>query len=279
MKYDPEPDLLVRAVPCPNDIDDDPHSMLVLRVRSKPWIASAAAHVSVDGQSYLQIADSLPHVVGAQLLEPMPFAATEHEVGPLVKILGPDANQLRVLGDGDWRIGRQVMLVETEWCFVREIEAVAGDMYRIHGLLRGRYGSTAREHPAGADGFLSDIRHLTPIQDASVRLGRDLWIKTQPYSGRPLPLTACTATRCTMNKPAPRWMGRGETPLGRIDGVNAAFLLGTAPEPGTLMLFRDGRLLRPGSRGDFFLDGFEITLHEAPPGGSWLLCWYEPLEG
>lgn len=203
-KYEPEPDLMARAVRCPLDLDYSTRSMLVLRVRSKPWIASAAVHVSVDGQSYLQIADSIPHVVGAKLLEPLSATDVETEDGPLVQILGPDVSLLRVLANGDWRIGRQVMLIEDEWVFFREVEAVSKDAYQLRGLLRGQYDSEMKDHAAGVSCFLSDIRHLVPIQDASVRTGKRLWIKTQPYSGKPLSLAFCEATECMMTRPPER---------------------------------------------------------------------------
>lgn len=193
MQYPPEHDLMIRAVPCPNDIDPSPHAMLVLRVRAKPWIASAAVHVSVDGFSYLQVEDSLPHVVGIHLIEPLAD-------GSMVSIVGPDANLLRVLSDGDWRIGRQPLLIDDEWCFVRELEAAGEDLYRIHGLLRGRLGSRACEHSGGTTGFIADVRHLIPIRDASVRPGHALWVKTQPYSGRSLPLTECVAQESVLTK-------------------------------------------------------------------------------
>ena len=200
MKYDPEPDLLAQAIECPSDISNEPHSMLVLRVRSKPWIASAAAHVSVDGESYLQIADSIPHVVGVELLEDMDLEWETSSV--LVRLLGPDVNLLRVLSDGDWRIGRQPMLLGREWCFVRETEAIGDGLYHVHGILRGRFESHRKAHPRGAKGFVSDVRHLEPVRDASVRPGYTIWLKTQPYSGKALPLTSCEAVQCSFGTPA-----------------------------------------------------------------------------
>lgn len=279
MQYAPAADLMARVIPCPNKIDDTTHSMIVLRVRSNPWIASAAAYVSIDKASYLQVADSVPHVVGAKLLEPVPFATGAQEIGPLVKILGPDAGLLRTLSDGDWKLGRQIMLIEDEWNFIREIEAMGKDVYRVRGILRGRFDSTIKEHPAGSDCYLADARHIVPIKDAAVRIGQSIWLKTQPYSGKSLSLTECPPIHCILNKPPPRWLGRGEAPLGRADGANRIFVLGAEPDPGTLQVFLNGLLLRPGSRGDFALDGLEIVLHEAPKEGSWLLCWYDPAEG
>lgn len=51
-----------------------------------------------------------------------------------------------------------------------------------------------------------------------------------------------------------------ETPGGAINGVNATFTLAAAPSPaGSLLLFRNGLLMRAGAGKDFTLSGSSIT--------------------
>lgn len=130
---------MVRAIPTPLEFDDHAHSMLVLRVRAAPWISPAAVHVSSNGSSYLQVCDSLGHITGGKLLEPMIGEGEIQEDGPLMRIAGPDATILRVLSERDWKLGRQPMLIENEWCFVRQLVAAGGDRYRPMGSCEAKW--------------------------------------------------------------------------------------------------------------------------------------------
>lgn len=211
MKYPPKNDLMVRAIPTPLEFDDHVHSMLVLRVRAAPWISPAAIHVSSDGSSYLQVCDSLGHVVGGKLLEPMVGGVEIQEDGPLMRIAGPDAAILRVLSESDWKLGRQPMLIEDEWCFVRQLIATGGDRYRPMGILRGRMGTPALAHDHGSEAFLADARMLHPIRDSAVRPGRRIWIKTQPTGSQVLPLTKARAWQFDLPpRPAVCYISEGD---------------------------------------------------------------------
>lgn len=193
MKYIPVNDLAVRVVLTPPVIDNRNNSALVLRVRAKDYISTAALHVSCDGESYLQICDCLDAVVGGTLLQPLTNSPETIQIGPQIKIQGPDAARLRVLSNADWQLGRMPMLLGEEWCFVQQLVAAGGDRYRPYGILRGQMGSKVTPHPYGAQVFLGDSRAFQPIRDSAFRPRARIWVKTQPVASDALPLTSARA--------------------------------------------------------------------------------------
>lgn len=64
-----------------------------------------------------------------------------------------------------------------------------------------------------------------------------------------------------------------ETPSGTVDGSNTTFTLAHTPVSGSLMLFRDGQLMKEGD--DYTLSGNTITFSTAPASGSVLLATYQ----
>ncbi len=67
-----------------------------------------------------------------------------------------------------------------------------------------------------------------------------------------------------------------ETPGGVINGLNATFVLATIPQAGSLMLFKNGLLMRAGSGNDYTLSGLTLVFESdtIPMTGSILLASY-----
>ena len=65
-----------------------------------------------------------------------------------------------------------------------------------------------------------------------------------------------------------------EIPTGTVDGSNTSFTLADTPISGSLLLFRDGQLLKGGG-DDYSLSGTTITMTTAPSTGSVLLATYQ----
>jgi len=68
-----------------------------------------------------------------------------------------------------------------------------------------------------------------------------------------------------------------ETPSGTLDGVNNTFTLANDPVDGSLMLFYNGVLQKPGAGNDYTISGNTITFTDPPPGGcatDTLSAWY-----
>lgn len=65
----------------------------------------------------------------------------------------------------------------------------------------------------------------------------------------------------------------GETPAGKIDGINRVFTLKHAPHPAaSLRLFRNGLLLRQGD--SYTLRGIAVTMTRAPRKGDTFEAFY-----
>lgn len=65
-----------------------------------------------------------------------------------------------------------------------------------------------------------------------------------------------------------------ETPSGTVNGSNTAFTLAHTPVSGTLMLYRDGQLLKGGG-ADYTISGTDITFVTAPATSSVLSSFYQ----
>jgi hypothetical protein len=65
-----------------------------------------------------------------------------------------------------------------------------------------------------------------------------------------------------------------ETPTGTINGTNAAFVLGSRPHTGSLLLYVNGLLMLEG--GDFTISGKTVTFlaGAVPEAGDWIRATY-----
>lgn len=66
-----------------------------------------------------------------------------------------------------------------------------------------------------------------------------------------------------------------ETPTGTVNSSNYVFTLTNTPISNTLLLFRDGILMRGGAGNDYTLTGNSISFAVAPETGSVLLASYQ----
>lgn len=65
-----------------------------------------------------------------------------------------------------------------------------------------------------------------------------------------------------------------ETPSGTVNGVNLIFTLSFTPVVGSVHLYTNGLLQKPGIGNDFVMLGTQITCAQAPITGSVLLASY-----
>lgn len=67
-----------------------------------------------------------------------------------------------------------------------------------------------------------------------------------------------------------------ETPSGVLDGTNRTFVISLAPQAGTVMVFLDGMLMKPGAGNDYTISGATITweydIGSCPT--AQMLVWY-----
>lgn len=184
---------MIRGIRTPEILDPSGNSFLPLRVRAKPWIVTAALHISGDSLSYHVAADSIPSVVGVVLLQDLGTG----DISCLVREVGSDASRLRVLPEPDWRAGQYLALIDNEWCLFRALRAEAPGAWTLDGLLRGRLGTAPSKHNKGTACFLADRRWLAPVRDHLLMRGSRIYMKTQPIASDVLPLTRCKAVSFT----------------------------------------------------------------------------------
>jgi hypothetical protein len=65
-----------------------------------------------------------------------------------------------------------------------------------------------------------------------------------------------------------------EVPTGDVDGSNAAFVVANTPKTGTLQVYLNGLLQKPGSGKDYTLATATVTFTVAPESGDLILCNY-----
>lgn len=203
-----EPDLLKRIFEVSEYVLGAEASTLIMpRIRAHSQTFSASMHVSADNISYILKGDEFdlqtggtlsqallaPNKGGASLIE---GGLAMDQIGPEFTVLGPDiAGVLDLTSDlPNWRIGRQLVIIfstaGTEVCFLRNVTAVAGDTWRLDGLIRARYETVALDHPIGSEVYIFDTLDVFTMQDPLFIPGSTMWGKTQPQAGGILPLDA-----------------------------------------------------------------------------------------
>lgn len=187
----------------------------VPRIRAHDQVFSAAIHLSRDNITYVLQATDFNLTAGGTLDDPLPAPNSGGagddpgglvlvENGPEFTALGPDIGTVLDLSSDltNWRLGRQLCIINssagTEACFLRNITAIGGDIWRLDGLVRARYESRALDHPAGAEVYIFQAANMLTHQDPLIGPQVPLYAKTQPAGGGVLPLDADVPTGRTL---------------------------------------------------------------------------------
>lgn len=164
-------------------------AILVPHVRAHVGIVNGSVHISRDGVTYTLkgvFNDIYSGGVTSEILSTTDFVLDEQ--GPAFTTLGPDINLVQDLtaDETNWKIGRQACVIVstagTEICFLRNIEALGGDSYRLRGLLRARFDTRRVTHPVGAEVYIFRAAERDAIYDLLLAPGEDLFVKNQPGS-------------------------------------------------------------------------------------------------
>jgi len=235
----------------------------VLRIRKNSTIADAGVHISSDDLTFTRIRDGSQFVTGILLSQGMDNNPLELLLGPYGVGLGPDVTTLsQTLSTENRDLGRQLLIVDDEIMFVKEIEPLGDDFYRPKGILRGQYGTSVVTHAQGAVAYIVDPRRLEAIYDPSVQSLADVYVKTQPRTSN-TEISLATVTSVTRSilgaPPVPITEYFAEVPSGAINGVNGIFTLIAGPSPaGSLILVKNG-LDQRGAGEDYDVSGNTIT--------------------
>lgn len=187
----------------------DPITIAPLRVRAHDQIAYANVHLSLDGTTYQLVAQDFAIHAGGELDEAIeaddPFTI---ETGPEVTLAGvPDVDEISDFSadEPSWRMGRQLVVIDDEIFFLRELVAVSGNTYRLDGLIRARYDTSRAAHSIGAKVYIFPLDELSAVTDPMIFPGVDLYVKSQPVASTELALGSVAAVDKTL-------YGKGQKP-------------------------------------------------------------------
>lgn len=175
-----------------------PQSIAVSRIRAHPGMQGARVWISIDNVSYKNIGSEASPSAGGLLSAALPDDSTYLlEEGPAFLDIGVDLVNRTQFLDSDyasWRRGSQILAIGTELCFVRSLEFVVDDTWRLKGIIRARYGTSKQSHTIGSAFHLFDIDDLTQHSDSIISPGVQVWVKVQPHSAvSSVTLESCVA--------------------------------------------------------------------------------------
>ena len=245
----PGPDILVNWLEISALLlNGEAPTIVVPRVRGSTAIVGTQLHISRDNVTYQLENEQATAQPGGTLLDAIPIDSFAiEEIGPSFTAQGPDiGSALDLSGDiTNWRAGLQKAIIGDEIFFVRNIEALGGDTYRLRGLIRARYDTVREAHPVGASVILFQDDDLEPIQDAILEPGFPLYVKSQPISTTTIPLDQVNPILKTLQ-------GKGIVPMDPVNlkvqtgGVFVnTYKTGGSPEFG--WAYRSGAILNTGA--------------------------------
>jgi len=263
----PEPlaDPSVKIVELPEELRlASRRAISILRIRAAEHIGPAAVYLSGDDLTYTQVSGGIKHVTGGTLFDAFAASAADIADGPVFYGLGPDVAALsQSLTDANRDLGRQLLIVNDEIMFIKEVAPLGENMYQLKGVRRAKYGTSAPAHAIGDMVYIVDPKRLDAIYDPSVQALDTIYVKTQPRtSSRAISLSLVTPVDriISATPPTPVTEFFAETPTGAINGSNAVFVLVNAPNPPeSLIMVKNGIDQREGVGDDYTISGNTIT--------------------
>ena len=168
-------------------------------VRSSSAVVYTDIWFSVDdGVSYTKANRIVKHARGgtltAQLGNTLGVDFSLIEQGPTISAVGVDMDKvLDLSGDTtSWKNGKQVALftnadgIVTEVCFLRNVTALGGDLWRLDGLIRARHATPRAAHPTGSMVYIGDYADVIVswlCSSVTFEPGKSVKIKAQPFAG------------------------------------------------------------------------------------------------
>jgi hypothetical protein len=180
-------------------------SLWVLRVRANQGTIGALVFLSSNGTSYHNTGVDEGHVLGGTLNRPILFDEPTHLGGvptsPVTMTpFNADTDEVEdnVDDDAAWEAGDQIVVIEAEIFLCSRLFPVPGG-FRIDGMRRAQYGTTAVTHPQGSLVFVFKASNRTVFNSGLIQTGVDLRVKTTPYTAVDgLPLESATPHEVTI---------------------------------------------------------------------------------
>lgn len=235
------------------------------RIRTSTISSQAALHLSSDDATYFSLGQENSIQTGGTLDASMAIDGPSNldADGPIINALGPDiltALDLSAAADKtSWERGRQIALVgdgtAMEIWFVRYLEALGGDQYRLREVIRHRLGTSKLAHAAGANVVIMANDEAKVFDDLLLAPASTVYVKSQPTAAGEIALS--------------------DIPSEQLD----LYGLGVRPEPVTRLIGGSSANAGAGHLNNSMLLGDDVHLHfgwRAPPGGSTSGAGYFP---
>lgn len=189
-----------------------PIAIAVVRNRAHKQITDATLFMSVNASFFRLYGVANDLSVTGLLTEPL--AALDDEVienGPIFdaeSLLVDLANVLDLTSDElSWRQGRQLLFINDEIFFLRNITALGGTLWRLNGLIRKRMDTDREAHAITDRIWIADRSEMSLYTRVPVRPGVTLSVKTLPgANGLRVAIGDVTAVTRDL-------VGRAQTPL------------------------------------------------------------------
>jgi len=173
------------------------------RIRTDSSVGHAVINLSDDDTTFTEVGIELGLHTGGEL------ATAIDSDGPgivdefaTIDALGPDiTGALDLSASGNktaWQRGRQVAVVSdgtnTEIMYVRYLEALGGDQYKLREVIRARLGTQAHAFAVGTPVILFDEDDLTQFSDLLLQPETTIYTKSLPVGNAALGLDDITST-------------------------------------------------------------------------------------
>lgn len=157
--------------------------VVVPYLRTDEDVDSGIVWFSRDNSTYQQVHNEQGLQTGGELREAIPITdPTFITTGPEFELVGPDIGEVLDLtgDDTNWRLGRQLAIINGEIFYCKKITAVSGTIYRADGLIRARYDTVKEAHAVGDSIFIFTQRNITWFDDLLLIPEETLYVKVQP---------------------------------------------------------------------------------------------------
>lgn len=163
--------------------------VIVPRLRAHDQVRYADHFVSDGSDPYLHVLETYGiHRGGFLDAEFSSSTDMNLDQGPTINVENTDdiGDVLDLSSDlFKWRAGKQVALIVSnagvEFCFLKKLTAVAGNQYRLDGLLRARWGSYRLTHPASSPVFIFNRLEMDAFgQEEYIVPGETVYYKSVP---------------------------------------------------------------------------------------------------
>ena len=179
-----EPDPQFQPFEIPEWISGPYQNILIARLRAHAQVDGSAMHISRDDVTFTSKGVDETIMQGGTLATAIAIDDPwEIDEGPTIDALGPDiASVLDLSADlVSWRNGRQLVAINGEIFFLKTIQSLGGDQYRLDGLIRSRYHTRPQAHGIGDEVYILQNDDGLPITDVLIEPQVTLYTKAQAF--------------------------------------------------------------------------------------------------